>query len=162
MSQDIINEVMFLIHSFFMGVIITVAYDGFLILRKLIKHTMLLISLEDMLFWIACAISVFYMLNEENNGILRWFAVAGAALGMIIYKKSLSPVIIGILSNVLAWIFHFLFQVLGLLLKPLVFAEKKLHVMLHFSGRKLRKVIKYLKNKLTAGLKLLKMTLSKH
>lgn len=162
MSQDIINEVMFLIHSFFMGVIITVAYDGFLILRKLIKHTMLLISLEDMLFWIACAISVFYMLNEENNGILRWFAVAGAALGMIIYKKSLSPVIIGILSNVLTWIFHFLFQVLGLLLKPLVFAEKKLHVMLRFSGRKLRKVIKYLKNKLTAGLKLLKMTLSKH
>lgn len=162
MSQDIINEVMFLIHSFFMGVIITVAYDGFLILRKLIKHTMLLISLEDMLFWIACAISVFYMLNEENNGILRWFAVAGAALGMIIYKKSLSPVIIGILSDVLAWIFHLLFQVLGFVLKPLVFAEKKLHVMLRFSGRKLRKVIKYLKNKLTAGLKLLKMTLSKH
>ena len=90
MSQNIINEVTFFLHSFMMGIVITFMYDGFLILRRLIKHSDILVSLEDMVFWIACAIGVFYMLYEENNGILRWFAVFGAALGMIVYKKSLS------------------------------------------------------------------------
>ena len=87
MSQNIINEVTFFLHSFMMGIVITFMYDGFLILRRLIKHSDILVSLEDMVFWIACAIGVFYMLYEENNGILRWFAVFGAALGMIVYKK---------------------------------------------------------------------------
>ena len=85
---------MFLFHSFFLGMVITFFYDGFLIVRKLFKHTMFLISLEDLIFWIACALSVFYVLYEENNGMLRWFAVAGAALGMFLYKKTLSPLII--------------------------------------------------------------------
>ena len=70
MGQNIVDEVTFLCHSFLLGVVITFAYDGFLILRRLIKHGMLLVSLEDMIFWIACAIGVFYMLYEENNGIL--------------------------------------------------------------------------------------------
>ena len=62
MGQNIVDEVTFLGHSFVLGVVITFVYDGFLILRRLIKHNMLLISLEDMIFWIACAIGVFYQL----------------------------------------------------------------------------------------------------
>lgn len=50
MSQDIMNEVVFLLHSLVLGAVITFVYDGFLILRRLIKHTMILVSLEDMLF----------------------------------------------------------------------------------------------------------------
>ena len=99
MSQNIINEVVFLLHSFLLGIAITFVYDGFLILRRLIRHSLFLISVEDMIFWIACAIGVFYMLYEENNGILRWFAVFGATLGMIAYKKSISPLIVNILST---------------------------------------------------------------
>ena len=96
MSQYIISEVTFFLHSFLLGIVITMAYDGFLILRRLVNHNLLLISLEDMLFWIACAIGVFYMLYEENNGILRWFAVFAATLGMILYKKTVSAHIINI------------------------------------------------------------------
>lgn len=81
MSQSIIDEVTFLLHSFLMGILITFVYDGFIIMRRLIRHNLFLISVEDLIFWIACAIGVFYMLYEENNGILRWFAVFGAALG---------------------------------------------------------------------------------
>ena len=38
MSQDIVQEVTFFLHSIFMGVVITFVYDWLLILRKLIKH----------------------------------------------------------------------------------------------------------------------------
>ncbi|MDE6977729.1 MAG: spore cortex biosynthesis protein YabQ, partial [Lachnospiraceae bacterium] len=99
MSGTIVDEVMFLLDSFFLGAVITCVYDGFLILRRLIKHNMLFISLEDLIFWVVCAIGVFYVLYEENDGILRWFAVVGASLGMLAYKKTLSPLVIRAVSK---------------------------------------------------------------
>lgn len=162
MSQDIVNEVTFLLHSFLMGIAITFAYDGFLILRRLVSHSLFLISLEDMIFWIACAIGVFYMLYEENNGILRWFAVFGAAVGMLVYKKSVSPLFVNILTAIIKRIFHVIFCFLRFILKPVRFLGRKIYLIYGCSYRKGKKAGKYLKNKLTGKLKLLKITLSKH
>ena len=136
MSQNIINEVTFFLHSFMMGIVITFMYDGFLILRRLIKHSDILVSLEDMVFWIACAIGVFYMLYEENNGILRWFAVFGAALGMIAYKKSLSALVIRSVSMLIERTFHILFRILRLFLYPFRFLLRKITGCLRFFLRK--------------------------
>lgn len=162
MSQNIINEVTFLLHSFLLGIAITFAYDGFLVLRRLVSHSLFLISLEDMIFWIACAIGVFYMLYEENNGILRWFAVFGAAIGMLVYKKSVSPLVINILTTVIRRIFRLIFGILRFVLRPVCFLGKKLSSFSGSSYRKGKKAGKYFKNKLTGKLKLLKITLSKH
>ena len=100
MSQDIIQEVTFFLHSVVMGVVITFVYDWFLILRKLIKHNMFWISFEDFLFWTACGLGVFYMLYRENNGVLRWFTVLGATFGMILYKLLASKIFVHIMYSV--------------------------------------------------------------
>ncbi len=161
MSQNIVNEITFLLHSFIMGIIITFVYDGFLILRRLIRHGMFLISLEDMIFWIACAIGVFYMLYEENNGILRWFAVFGAALGMIVYKMSISCLIVNIMSTVIERIVRVICRIIYILFKPFRFIGKKINYIYRRSSGKSKKVCKCLKNKLTGRFKLLKIILCK-
>ena len=69
MSQEIINEVYFLADSVVIGIIITFVYDFILIGRRVIKHSLFFVSLEDFVFWASCAVAVFYMLYEENNGI---------------------------------------------------------------------------------------------
>ncbi|MCM1561824.1 MAG: spore cortex biosynthesis protein YabQ, partial [Butyrivibrio sp.] len=86
MSQDIVQEVVFFLHSILIGLVITFAYDWILMFRSLFTHGRFLMSMEDFLYWFACGIGVFYMLYKENNGVLRWFAVMGAALGMLFYK----------------------------------------------------------------------------
>lgn len=162
MSRSIVDEIMFLLDSFFLGAVITCVYDGFLILRRLIRHSMLLVSLEDLIFWIACAISVFYVLYEENNGILRWFAVVGAALGMIAYKKTLSPLVICAVSKLLWGIFRAAAAVLRFLLMPFAFLLKKAGKAAgRIKGRSVR-FAKYLKKKLTACKKILNIVLYKH
>lgn len=161
MSQNIVNEMTFLLHSFFMGIIITFVYDGFLILRRLIRHSMFLVSLEDMIFWIACAIGVFYMLYEENNGILRWFSVFGAALGMIIYKKSISGLIINIVSAVIEKLVRIIYRIICIFFTPFKFVGKKTYTVFKRSSGKSKKVFRCLKNKLTGQMKLLKMILYK-
>lgn len=162
MSQDIMNEVVFLLHSLVLGVGITFVYDGFLIMRRLIKHTMLMISLEDMLFWMGCAIFVFFMLYEENNGILRWFAVLGAGIGMLIYKKTLSGFVVGGVTKVLSFLMRLCSELLQLFLKPLSFLDKKRRAGSRYLRRKSGKIRKYMRNKLTAYKKVLKIILCKH
>ncbi len=162
MSQSIIDEVTFLLHSFLMGILITFVYDGFIIMRRLIRHNLFLISVEDLIFWIACAIGVFYMLYEENNGILRWFAVFGAALGMAAYKKSVSPFLVKIITMVIERIFHGLFCILRFLFKPVRFAGGKVRGGACAVSKKGKKAGRCLKKKLTEKVNLLKITLCKH
>ena len=161
MSPNIVKEVLLLIHSFLLGVVLTIIYDGIIILRKLIRHSGIFISLEDLLFWIACAISVFYMLYEENNGILRWFAVAGAAVGMLLYKATLSPLIVSVATKVLGWILCVISKILGFMLKPAVLAGRKIMKGRRFLHKKTGKMAKNLKNRLTERRKALKMILCK-
>lgn len=162
MSQSIIDEVTFLLHSFLMGILITFVYDGFIIMRRLIRHNLFLISVEDLIFWIACAIGVFYMLYEENNGILRWFAVFGAVLGMAAYKKSVSPFLVKIITMVIERVFHGLFCILGFLFKPVRFAGGKVRGGACAVSKRGKKAGRCLKKQLTERVNLLKITLCKH
>lgn len=161
MSQDIVQEIVFFLHSILMGLIITFAYDWILVLRKLFTHGMFLMSVEDFIYWFVCGISVFYMLYRENNGVLRWFAVMGAALGMLFYKLIIKNRFINIMSTCIHKIMWFVFRVIQIVLKPvkcLFFAARR---CVRFAGRKLKKVKEFIKKRLTAYLKTIKMILCK-
>lgn len=161
MSQDIINEVYFLADSVVVGIIITFAYDFILIGRRVVKHSLFFISLEDFIFWAACAVAVFYMLYEENNGILRWFAVFGAALGMLLYKKIVGGHFVRLMSLFIKKEIHIICKVLGFILKPFLWIVKKFSSFWKFIWKRAKKICKYVKKKLTSFVKMLKMGVSK-
>ena len=72
-----------MLHSFLLGAGIAFGYDLFRILRRVIPHGILWISLEDLLFWLLTAGSIFSLLYYENNGMFRWIAVFSAGAGML-------------------------------------------------------------------------------
>ncbi len=119
------NENIFLLHALLMGIFITFVYDLLRIFRRVVPHGNLLISLEDMVFWIYCAIKVFLMMYHESNGTLRWFAVLGAMVGMLLYKKLVSPYLVKYVSLGLKKVLGVLGKITGTLLKPLVIALRK-------------------------------------
>lgn len=162
MSQDIIQEVTFFLHSIVMGIVITFVYDWFLILRKLVRHNLFWLSFEDFLFWSACGLGVFYMLYRENNGVLRWFTVLGAMLGMIFYKLLISKPFIHIMSTIIYKIMWFLFKVIQIIVKPLKWLFSAIKSSAIFLKNKLKKCQNFIKNKLTYILKTLKIVLCKH
>lgn len=162
MSQDIIKEVTFFSHSVVMGLAITFFYDWFLICRKLIRHSRLLVSLEDLIFWITCGIGVFYMLYRENNGILRWFAVVGAVLGMCFYKAVIKKSFVNIMSTCIYKIMCFIFRILQVVLKPVKWLFLAVRRCVRCAVKKSEICQKYVKKKLTVCIKMLKMVLCKH
>lgn len=162
MSQDIVQEITFFLHSILIGLLITFVYDWILILRKLVKHGIVLVSIEDFLFWFACGIGVFYMLYRENNGVLRWFAVVGATLGMLFYKAVIKNRFVYIMSTCIHKIMWFVFRIIQIMLKPLkclIFAIRR---FVRFLRKKLKKGKEFIKKRLTVCIKMLKMVLCKH
>lgn len=161
MSQDIIQEVTFFSHSVLMGLLITFFYDWFLICRRLIRHSRFWVSAEDLLFWIVCGLGVFYMLYRENNGILRWFAVVGAVIGMGFYKTVIKKSFVELTSTCIYKIMWFIFRILQVLLKPLKCLFFGIRRYVRRTRRRSEICRKYVKNKLTAFRKMLKIILCK-
>lgn len=114
MSREIVQELTFFTHSVLMGLVITFVYDWIRVLRRLFRHGTVLMSVEDLLFWLICGIGVFYMLYRENNGTLRWFAVLGAAIGMFLYKMIVRDTLVNVMSTCLHKMMWFVFRVLPL------------------------------------------------
>lgn len=162
MSLNILFEVSFLFHSFLMGISITVIYDVLRILRRVILHSLWVVSLEDLLYWIGCSVWIFRMLCRENNGILRWFAVAGAMAGMFLYKKTLGNIFVQYFSLLISYLLHLVEKLFFLILRPLALVLKSAHKRLKKPWKWLKMGIRRLKKKLTEGRKTLKMILCKH
>lgn len=161
MSQYIVQEVTFFLHSVLIGLVITFAYDWILIFRRLISHGKVLMSVEDLLYWLACGVSVFYMLYKENNGVLRWFAVMGAALGMLFYKLIVKNRFVYIMSTIIHKIMCFLFSVIQIVLKPLKWLFYAIRRCVRFFKIKLKKVKEFIKKRLTVFIKTLRIVLCK-
>jgi len=161
MSQGIVQEITFFLHSILMGLVITFAYDWVLVLRELFRHGKAMISLEDFMYWFACGIGVFYMLYRENNGVLRWFAVMGAALGMLFYKVLIKNKFVYIMSTCIHKIMWFIYRVIQIVLKPLKCLFYAARRCVRFLLRRLKKVKEFIKKRLTGFKKMLRMILCK-
>ena len=161
MSPDIILEMDFLFHSFLLGILITVLYDILRILRRTIPHNVLAVSVEDFLYWVACSFFIILELIRENNGTLRWFAVAGAMAGMLLYKITLGFLFVKYVSLLLRKVLHFLGASGRVLMRPVRAAAGRMDRVRRHSHNRIKTGISLGKKKLTAGKKLLRMILYK-
>lgn len=156
MSQAIVQDNIFLLHAFLMGIGVTFVYDGIRIFRRIAPHNVFWISVEDLLFWFVCAIEVFLLMHEESDGELRWFAVLGALIGMLLYKKTISNLYVKYVSLVLGKVTDFFIG------KPMKFMAKKTEKICGKAEQTKGRLWKWIKKKLTSGKKFIRMILCKH
>lgn len=85
MSGEIVREWYFWLVSIAAGVFMAFAYDVLRLLRRLVRHNRFAVDLEDILYWTSCFLLSFTLLYYGNNGVIRFAAVLGAAVGMFVY-----------------------------------------------------------------------------
>lgn len=161
------NENEFMFHALCTGILITFVYDVLRILRRVFPQGGFLVSLEDLLFWLYCAVKVFLLMYHESNGTLRWFAVLGALTGMLLYKKLVSPFLVKYVSMALQKVLHILARAARVVLGPLIKVAQRIRERVTRTAR--RRAVKLyrkrelgrriVKKKLTYLRKLLKMNL---
>jgi spore cortex biosynthesis protein YabQ len=101
MSQNIINEIYFFGCCVLTGIAVISMYDILRIFRRIVKHGVFAIGLEDFIYWVGSSFFVFHIIYIRNDGIIRGFAILAIILGMLIYNVTISHVLVKYISMVL-------------------------------------------------------------
>jgi spore cortex biosynthesis protein YabQ len=126
MSIQIVQESGFFVYSMAIGVLLSVLYDLIRIWRRVIRHNKMAVALEDLLFWIVTLFLIFFLFYDRNDGVLRWFTVAGVLLGIGIYKKIFGEHLVEFMSTILKWVLNVVIRFILAILKPFLWLKKKL------------------------------------
>ena len=89
MISSVYQEWELLLQAIKVGIKLAFIYDGIRILRILLSHKNIMISLEDLLFWVYATWILFQLQLQKSEGVLRGFSVLGMMIGMLLYNKIL-------------------------------------------------------------------------
>lgn len=162
MSEGIFSEVAIFVQSFFAGLLVILAYDLLRIFRRIMKHGVIVIAVEDLVFWIACGLFLFQTLYRINDGVIRWFSISGIAFGMLIYNFSLSNFLVTNISNIVNKILEVIRKFIHIVTTPFRWILKKIFGILKFLYKKIEKFGKFIKKRLKKLIKEVRMLVSKH
>ena len=141
------HRAVFLGISVLVGMGLFLLYDIFRIFRRIVPHGAIWIGVEDFCYWLLCTAAVFLMLYQENDGMIRGFAIGGVIFGMILYFFLLSRFVVKINVCILKKILGIAGRITGFVTKPF---------------RKIgRKIISFLCKQLKKWIKMIKMSLCK-
>ena len=132
MEISVTREAFVFICSVLCGGLIFLLYDLFRLIRRKTKGDMIVVHVQDGLFWILALCLLFFCVFHVNNGVLRLYEIIGAGLGALLYGLTLSPLVLRLLDQILktfAKIFKFFCKIL---LTPLLFAYNIMYRCLCF------------------------------
>lgn len=135
MSENIIADLDLWIVSIATGVCMAFAYDLLRLFRRIVRHGRFAVDVEDLLYWTLCFFASFIILYYGNNGVIRFVAVFGAALGMLIYSVSIGKVFVKVS-------YFLINKTIGSVLRFLCRILKKLHKIASSVNRKNREFLK--------------------
>ncbi|MDE6851238.1 MAG: hypothetical protein K2J67_01955, partial [Lachnospiraceae bacterium] len=90
MKQLIAQQVQFILLMTMSGMSLMAGYDVLRLIRWLFPHGQISIAIEDILYWIAVSVPVFYLFLEFHDGIIRWYGLVAVFSGIVLYEYGLS------------------------------------------------------------------------
>ena len=135
MSEAIIADLDLWLASIATGVCMAFAYDVLRLFRRLVPHGRFAVDVEDLLYWTICFFVSFVLLYYGNNGVIRFVAVFGAALGMLFYVVTVGRIFVKVgyflINKTIGSVFRFLGRIL-----------RKLYKIICAIGRKNKEILK--------------------
>lgn len=76
------SEISAFLQALLAGCVVFFTYCCIRIVRRIVKHNLFFVSLEDFFFWIGTGFFLFAEIYHTSGGNVRWFFVAGVIVGM--------------------------------------------------------------------------------
>ena len=106
------------------GIIISLIFDIFRILRKVYKFSNMLIYMQDILFWLLTGIIILQSIFEFNSGDIRIFLFLGIFIGVFIYTSlfsryfiKLGTLFFNIINNIIRFIYNPICKIISFMIK---------------------------------------------
>ena len=87
--MEIISEIMLFCTAVIWGVGFDAVYNVLRVMRQLFKHSSMWIGIEDFIYCIFVGVILFKRIFDYNDGIIRWYILFAAALGIFIHYKTM-------------------------------------------------------------------------
>lgn len=149
------NQELVFLYSLFVGVILGILYDIFRIKREFFGSNRALLFVDDVIYMLFCSIILILGILKVNSGKLRWYELLCPAAGFIVYRFTISKIVIKFfffLSRTIKKCFLFCIHLLWKIIKPFfsvfgkifTFAAVILYsfVLLYYRRRNLTEILK--------------------
>jgi len=120
MYTNNLEQLIDFIYFIITGMILSIVFDIFRILRRSFKTSDIITNIEDVIFGITTGIILLTSIFLFNNGELRLYIFIGIALGIVIYMLFISKYFIKL--NV--FLINFMKKIIILLTKPFIILFK--------------------------------------
>ena len=78
------GELVIFLVSVVTGIMLRLVYRSISIFRQLVEHSLFIIGIEDIIFWLGAALYVFVQIYHTSDGSIRWYFILGVALGVVL------------------------------------------------------------------------------
>lgn len=79
------QELILLGQAFLSGAGLSLVYDMIRVIRRIVPHGIILVSIEDLVYWVAAGGWLFLKACQVNNGIIRGYMLLGIGAGALVY-----------------------------------------------------------------------------
>lgn len=90
LSESMLAELRYFAMMLLYGYLLAVCYHPLVFLRTIFRHSISMVDAEDILYFSVAGVGFFLVAYRMNDGILRWYAFAGCALGAYVYYRTLA------------------------------------------------------------------------
>lgn len=84
MILGIEKELSVFLQAVLAGNLVYLIYSAIRVIRRIVKHNLFFVSLEDLIFWLGTGIYLFIKIYQTSNGSIRWYFVTGVLIGGIL------------------------------------------------------------------------------
>ena len=86
---EIRGELIIFLVSVPTGIMLRLAYQSMNVFRQLVVHSLFIIGIEDIIFWLGAALYVFVQIYHTSDGAIRWYFILGLVFGTVFCEAML-------------------------------------------------------------------------
>ena len=86
------KEAIIFLYAGLSGIVVLFSYQILRLFRRLIRHHIIVVNLEDVLYWLGVSVYLFRQMYMTTYGSIRWFFVLGVVCGIILANFVISMV----------------------------------------------------------------------
>lgn len=153
----IVDQVYIFMYAIVGGAIAAFFYDFLRIKRRAIKTNAIIVSIEDIIYWLAAAVFLFITVYKSNSGEIRGYIFIGNIIGVLLYESIFSSIFIAssvMIINIIKRIVLFIFKAVSypfiMLYKVVKIILKLLYKMVRFIFKPLVILLKIIIKKIYA------------
>ncbi len=87
MILGIEKELSVFLQAVLAGNLLYLSYYALRIFRRILKHNLFWVSVEDAIYWVAAGFYLFFRIYQTSNGTIRWYFVFGVLVGGVLTHR---------------------------------------------------------------------------